>query len=452
MPLLDWIQETRNGMAKSYEKLEKEDEVIRVRLNGVKDQIAALRESGVAIHDVTGVLAYLLVDAEKTEVVAIMKFDVGVRGERLNPSCVNLACHHGSPVRGMTKWVATETEYDRKLYDGTGNEKSSGTDLVVVRVALGNLRAFLHQWGLPEPDIEQAKSLAGEAALKNPYARAAVEILSNPSMEWAHLDRSPFSDFKEHYLRIVVSGACDPVLRERLLDAPNELRRTVLSAAVRTGQEGWVNDLLDRGLPIDYERTVGPTALYEAVHDVAMCRLLLSRGARVDGPEGATFTPMFRAVENPEVVQLLVEHGANRRHVVPTVGAPLHEALKRPLGSDDHRERLEKRIEVAKFLMAEGEDPFWVPEDASEFYLTAFQRAVEEGDVAQVSLVIERFNVDYGQRTREGKSLNQLCRGNKQMQALLRAGKTGQTVRDAVADSASADVEPAAKSRGFSPL
>lgn len=127
-----------------------------------------------------------------------------------------------------------------------------------------------------------------------------------------------------------------------------------LHDAARNGDITEVRDLLDAGVPVDYEYGLYGTALHEAVFfgHTEIATLLLDRGADVNGAVYDGFTPLHYAV-CLELATLLLDRGANVNAKNDDDCTPIHLAV------------FAERHEIVALLASRGA----VEEDAMDFSL-----------------------------------------------------------------------------------
>jgi len=120
-----------------------------------------------------------------------------------------------------------------------------------------------------------------------------------------------------------------------------------LQEAVRRGEPSRIEELVERGVPVDCTDALGHTGLHiaaiEEKHESASA--LLARGASLERSDGEQRTPLCEAAKHDcsEVARVLLSSGANKEAPCRRVGlTPLHIAA----GADS--------VDVVKLLLANG--------------------------------------------------------------------------------------------------
>jgi ankyrin repeat protein len=168
-------------------------------------------------------------------------------------------------------------------------------------------------------------------------------------------------------------------------------------------------DLIARGVDIHQPVLVGATALHFAVsqHSLVLARFFVEQGAQVDHPgdDEVWRTPLAFAVFTGNRV-------------------------------------------MAAMLIDAGASLSFVPEGANMGFLTPFQTLVRRGKIEDVRHYVLSYGVDLGQRTVAGKTLIQLCGGNAELKAMLRALRTERAIEGPVGAS-SVDVAGTLRRKDF---
>lgn len=133
-----------------------------------------------------------------------------------------------------------------------------------------------------------------------------------------------------------------------------------LHDAARNGDISEVRELLDAGVPVDYEYGLYGTALHEAAAfgHTQIATLLLDRGADVNGAGYDGFTPLHYAVRrqggNLELATLLFDRGADVTAKDDDGWTPIHRAVL----AERHElvALLASRGEAMEFSLAKAED------------------------------------------------------------------------------------------------
>jgi ankyrin repeat protein len=289
---------------------------------------------------------------------------------------------------------------------------------------------------------------------------------------------------------------------------------SLLSLAASHGAVDVARLLIERGAPVAAADGLGQTALHIAAGDgfVEIVSLLVGVGADIEARTDGGVTPLVRAAHNDrvDVVALLAELGAdpsarvassrnatamhwaasNARldviRVLKTACAdinatdssdetPLHWAAmeQRPdavallvaLGCDLEVEEssgctplfvavTKKDLAICRLLVDAGANIRHLPDAHCDGALSPFQQAIEDGWLDGVRYMAEAVDIDPLEDPYEGYASGSLsCRGNDDMQALLRSLATAREVRLSLAGASDEIAQPgAARALRLSPI
>jgi ankyrin repeat protein len=249
----------------------------------------------------------------------------------------------------------------------------------------------------------------------------------------------------------------------------------LLADAIAKGSLAEVRRLLDVSLidaaPSDTFGTLRPLHIAAANGHPAVCEFLLEQGASVSiAADVRQFTPLHFALDRAPTIarakvgtqccQMLLKAGAPVNAFSLGHHTPLHFALtlivSDPTRSSNAGELSSigrEAMRMIELLIEHGADPSVVPDlPAGELrgYLTPFQRAVEKNNEPVMRYLVDTCEIDFGQRTVDGKTLLQLAK-RQGAKDLLRSTKVVRQVRDVMATGApSSTFGP--KVSGMSPL
>ena len=124
------------------------------------------------------------------------------------------------------------------------------------------------------------------------------------------------------------------------------VNKRALIRAVRAGDTETVEDLLDRGVPIDTKDDEGKSLLHWAAWGghVTTMRLLIRRGCDVDSVDGSRLTPLHMAAAMGQIkaIQELIRKGATKSMAAGEFGTPLNQAV------------IKGHVETVEAMLAEG--------------------------------------------------------------------------------------------------
>jgi hypothetical protein len=385
-------------------------------------------------------LALWRMDTGWGELVAQVRLERGEGENAPRLQGVQFIYQHRSQFAVTTFWTEQGCfSSQRAALENSGAGFDLQNDLVV-KVHPGNLAAFLQEARMPVFDMALFSSLAELGA---PAREDIVEILARLQPDAgapADLSEAPFDDL--NFLTPVLDGAGTPAMREKLLDAAVE-DFDILQNAIELDRAEIVAEILDRGAPVDKVHRYadsGAQLIHLAAASPKVVQVLLDRGASVYARNNHGETPLHSA-RHPEVVRALLAAGAKINSEDEIGLMPLHYALRRIRPNDDGG------FDVVDRLLAAGADPFALPVEVEPGYLTPFQDAVRSGQVERAQYIIDRFPVDFAQRTTGGKTLLQLASKHADMKLFLNAAKAGAVVEAALSSSMAQETAPRAQSR-----
>jgi ankyrin repeat protein len=188
--------------------------------------------------------------------------------------------------------------------------------------------------------------------------------------------------------------------------------------------------LIAAGADVNYQTDGGNSPMFAACAGghIEVCKLLAAAGARIDTvyDYGSGITLLEVAVRGDLLAtcEWLLQEGADPN--APNVDrfVPLHWV-------SDSNPAIFKR-EMAEALLRAGADPDFRSPNAARTYLTPFQKAVRDGDLAAVEFFEERTGADFAQRTLAGRPLLAVAR-HDHMLSYLRSRKSAAAVSAVIA-------------------